>query len=79
MKCVDGNGNRISVTPTMLTVGGLPLVVARLLDDPSRGYLALDEGTCVYRTACPRMGWFGVGERYPDAESALSALAVSFI
>jgi hypothetical protein len=82
---IDSNCNHITTQMTDRTIDGRPLVVVRLVDDPERGYIALDEGTgggfgdescpSSYGMAC--MTWFGVGERYPTPEAALAAIADS--
>ena len=79
---VDSNNNRISIAPTDRSLDGRPLVVVRLADNPDTGYIALDEGTggfgdeaCPSSYGMPCLSWFGVGERYPDAEAALAAVA----
>lgn len=78
---VDGNCNRIVVETTSHFLDGRPLVVARLVDEPGRGYIALDEGTggfgteeCPSSYGMPCMTWFGPGERFSTAEAALSAI-----
>lgn len=77
---VDGNGNRVSVEETEIrdVEGGRPLLVIRLIDDPSSGYIcAQSEGAMFGDESSPDswgmtcQAWFGVGERFPDAETAL--------
>jgi len=79
---VDSNSNEIRAVVSGRTRDGLPLVVVRLTANLGRGYIAQDEGTGGFGTAeCPSsygmpcMSWFGEGERYPDAETALAAIA----
>jgi len=79
---IDSNCNHITAHPTDRTIDGRPLVVVQLVDDPSHGYIALDEGTggfgdesCPSSYGMPCMTWFGVGERYPTPEAALAAIA----
>ena len=84
---VDSNNNVVLVSqPTQRTCDGLPLLVVRLLDNPSKGYIAACEpdggfGTeeCPSSYGRPCLSWFGEGERYPDAFSALSAVADSCV
>lgn len=82
MVYVDSNCNRITVAETGRTAEGVPLVVARLVDDPACGYLASVEGEGGFGTEeCPSSynrpcaTWFGKRERFPTAEDALAALA----
>jgi hypothetical protein len=78
----DSNCNLISASATGRTCDGRPLVVVRLLEEPNRGYVALDEGTggfgtedCPSSYGMPCMSWFGPGERYPTAEAAVEDIA----
>lgn len=79
---VDGNSNAITVSPTSNTIDGKPLVVVRLVDEPTKGYIDLDEGNggfgdeaCPSDDGMPCMTWSGNGERYPSPEAALAAIA----
>ena len=79
---VDGNNNQITVTLASCTFEGLPMVICRMVDDPSVGYLALcEDGGGFGDEACPSsygrpcLSWFGPGERYPDADAAIAAFA----
>lgn len=78
---VDGNGNMISVENTSLTRDGLPLAVARLHADPAHGYVVsceedggFGDADCPSSCGRPCLAWFGPGERYADAASALADL-----
>jgi hypothetical protein len=78
---VDSSGNRVvAVATTCRTPEGDPITVARLANDPERGYLAVGDG-CFGTTECPSSYgytvacWFGVGESFPDATAALNAVA----
>jgi hypothetical protein len=77
----DSNNNRITAEPTGRTFDFRPIFIARLADDPTRGYLALDEGTGGFgNETCPDsygmscLTWFGAGERYATPEAALAAI-----
>jgi hypothetical protein len=77
---VDSNENRVSVVDSGRTLE-LPVLVVTLVDTPNRGYLALEElrggfgdEACPSSYGRPCLTWFGPGERYPDARTALSAV-----
>lgn len=78
---IDSNGSRIIVYPTDYILDDCRLVIVRLMDDLSRGYIAMDDGTGGFGDeSCPSsygmscVSWFGEGERYPTAEDALTAI-----
>ena len=79
---IDESGNHIIVCDTCIVLHGLPVLLALLRDDPYRGYLALAEKdwdfgdeSCPSSYVRPCIGWFGEGEREPDAETALNAVS----
>lgn len=76
----DSSTNRVNVTTTNYTCNGDPIDVATLVSDSATGYLA-SRGPNDYdwgNDECPDgpgcITWFGPGERYPDAQSALDAI-----
>lgn len=77
---MDGNSNVVFVEKTTKISEGQPLVVVRLAAEPDHGYIAADEGTGGFGDGYPSsyempcLTWFGAGERYPDAETALAAV-----
>ncbi len=78
---MDSSFNHITVHKTDAYCTGARLLVCRLVDEPGRGYLALaEEGGTFGTESCPSsygrpcMTWFGLGERYPDEQTALNAV-----
>lgn len=72
----DSARNRVIVSSTPATYEDKPIVIARLADNPATGYIALagDFGN----DSCPDspavLTWFGPGERYPNADSAIKTI-----
>jgi hypothetical protein len=85
---VDGSDNLVRVARTTRVVREdvnsdvfNEVLMVHLVDTPDKGYLAADEGTggfgdaeCPSSYGMPCITWFGPGERYPDANTALNAV-----
>jgi len=82
MSNVDGNGNRIVVSPIKGKCQGRPMVVCQIVGTKF-GYVSLveeepggfgDEFTPgSYNRPC--MGWYGAGETYANLTELVSAIA----
>lgn len=79
---VDESGNRVTVVRTGNKYEGKPLIVVTLIDDPSRGYIALEEGEggfgneeCPSSMGRPCLTWFGPNERYKDWLQAIACIS----
>jgi len=78
---VDANNNQITVEETNWRDDGNKVVIARLVNAPKRGYIAVDQGIggfgnaeCPSSYGMPCVTWFGGNERFPTAEAAITAI-----
>ncbi len=79
IRFTDSANNRLTVQGTNSCRHGERLIVCRLINDPDRGYVAVDDGRESYgNDKCPDgppvCGWFGRGERYKTPEELLAAI-----